>query len=220
MRGILFTGGLGPNIQKARSLLGKFDFVIAADSGLHAAEKAGIIPDLIVGDMDSLKTPSILVKYPADHIKIWPREKDYTDTELALSLMKEKGVDDVVLVGGCGGRMDHFFALRSLFDKDFCPSLWIGDESTVVLADSGRGGGSLRVSGLVENDPVSVFAAGIGNHQCRGSGFHWEIDSLSWESGIFSLSNHAESGTITLEALSGRFLLVVPFRSSILIERI
>jgi len=219
MRGILFTGGYGPDMALAGRFLDSGDFVIAADSGLVIAEKAGIVPDLIVGDMDSLDDASILSRYPEERIKIWPRDKDYTDTELALAALADRGINDIILIGGSGGRIDHFLALRALFDRQYCPSLWLGDTSLVVAVGSGTPSSTIRISGLCDADPVSVFAAGAGPHLASGSGFHWAVDRLAWEKGEFSLSNRAETGSVDFTAPSGRFFLVAPLTRAIEIER-
>jgi len=219
MRGILFTGGFGPDSALAERFIARYDIAIAADSGLEAAERAGIVPDLIVGDMDSLKDPAILDKYSPDRIRVWPHDKDYTDTEIALAAFAERGVDEVVLVGGTGGRIDHFLALRSIFDRPYCPALWLGDTSLVAAAGTALPSRGLRIRGLGFDDPVSVFSAGPGPHRARGTGFHWRIDDLSWESGGFSLSNRADGGEVEFIALEGRFFLVLPLASAISVER-
>lgn len=220
MRGIIFTGGLQPDTSFLKAWISPFSFVIAADSGLIACERSGIPADLVLGDMDSLGDRSLLDKYPPDKKRIWEADKDYSDTEIALLAMAERGIDDVILVGGDGGRMDHFFALRSLFDRDgSVPSMWIGSESAVVAFGTGAISGFAHVSGLAGADPVSVFAAGRGPHACHGRGFHWSIDALAWDSPACSLSNRADSGELEMESVSGRFLLVVPFREGISIAR-
>lgn len=220
MRGIIFTGGESPRLDHLRSWVEPCSFVIAADSGLTVAERAGFFPDLVLGDMDSLEDRSLLDKYPTEKKRISPRDKDLSDTELALEAMKERGVDDIVLIGGNGGRMDHFFALRLLFDGDTAPSLWLGGESAVVALGSGCVSRGVAVSGLVSEDAVSVFSAAGGKHSCRGTGFHWAPDTVDWDHGAFSLSNRSDTGKIILEAVEGRFLLVVPFREGLSVSRL
>ncbi len=219
MRGLLFTGGVQPDMRAAAGLFEPYSFVVAADSGLCGAEAAGIVPDIIVGDMDSVPDTSMLAKYPAEKIQIWPKDKDYTDTEIALQWMAKKHVDEVVLIGGSGGRMDHFFALQSLFEGAYSPVMWIGESSVVVMAEAGTGAGKIKVAGLRGDDPVSVFAVGTGPHACRSGGFHWDLDDLDWNGGKFSLSNRSDSGSISLTVVAGRFLLVVPLRDDIRIDR-
>lgn len=220
MRGIIFTGGLQPDTSFLEPWIAPYGFVVAADSGLVACERLGISADLVLGDMDSLGDRTLLDKYPPDKKRIWDADKDYSDTELALLAMAERGIDDVTLVGGDGGRMDHFFALRNLFDRDgSVPSMWIGRESAVISFGSGAISEFVSVSGLAGEDPVSVFAAGRGPHACRGRGLHWSIDALAWDSTVCSLSNRADSGELMIESASGRFLLVVPFREGISVAR-
>lgn len=219
MRGLIFTGGDAPDVGLARRFFSPRSFVIAADSGLARAEAAGIVPDLIVGDMDSLSDLGMLDKYPEEKIRRCPRDKDRTDTELALDLMRERGVDEIVLFGGGGGRFDHFFALRELYETDLFPDYWIGTESVVVAVGSLPGRASVRLSGLEPGTPVSVFATGIGPHACRSSGFHWPLDDLRWDSGGYSLSNRGDSGSCAFESVSGGFIVIVPLDGTITIER-
>ena len=80
-------------------------FVIAADAGIEKLNKAGIVPDLIIGDFDSLGArPS------GENVRIFPVEKDDTDTMLCLKHAIGQGANDVTILGGIGGRLDHTFA--------------------------------------------------------------------------------------------------------------
>lgn len=81
------------------------DYVIAADAGYTILKKAGITPDLIVGDFDSSDTP----ENDIETIVLNPI-KDCTDTEFAVKKAVEKGFKDVLILGALGGRSDHSFA--------------------------------------------------------------------------------------------------------------
>ncbi len=81
------------------------DLLIAADGGLCACRAAGVEPDIILGDFDSLgHVPS------GDNVLRWPEMKDDTDMMLAIRLGLEKGYRIFYLYGGCGGRFDHTLA--------------------------------------------------------------------------------------------------------------
>lgn len=83
-------------------------FVICADGGLYYAREIGILPDLIVGDMDSAREEDRT--YFLDRgvrVITVPAEKDFTDTQLALQVAEEIGCKDVTIWGGTGGRLDH-----------------------------------------------------------------------------------------------------------------
>jgi thiamine pyrophosphokinase len=181
--------------------------VAAADSGLVLAEAAGIRPDWITGDMDSLDDPARLDKYPAERVIRHAVDKDYTDTELALSLLWEKGCGEVWLLGGGGGRIDHLFAIRSLFERERFPRRWITAAGDIYGLDAG--GGELAL-GLESGAPLSVFPLGGGPWKAASRGLKWPLDALRWDRGFFGLSNVALTGPCAIGAERGRFMVIVP----------
>ncbi|HNY20806.1 MAG TPA: thiamine diphosphokinase [Treponemataceae bacterium] len=215
MRGLIFTGGKGPDMGTASRLFAQRDFVIAADSGLSGSLEARIVPDLVIGDMDSLEDQSLLDAIPEGNIRRWPRDKDYTDTELALAEMRRRGIDRVTLVGGCGGRLDHLFALKALYESGLHPVVWIGEESVVLAVDGTEKNEELRVAGLSSEDPVSFFPAGKTPHVATAAGLHWNVDSLDWDGGAYSLSNRCPEGSFVFTAECGLFLAIVPLSGSL-----
>lgn len=81
------------------------EYVIAADGGLEILKKINIMPDIIVGDFDSLgyiPEGNNVIKH-----KI---EKDDTDMMLSVKLAIDKGYDIIEIFGGTGGRIDHTIA--------------------------------------------------------------------------------------------------------------
>ena len=81
------------------------DYVIAADGGWRWCRSAGLTPDLLLGDFDSLgEVPAF------DHILRVPVEKDDTDTMLAIKYGLKEGYRTFHLYGGTGGRPDHTLA--------------------------------------------------------------------------------------------------------------
>ena len=80
------------------------DLVIAADAGYRNAQRLGVKVDLLLGDFDSLGEEEI----PKDtECLSVPSEKDFTDTQLAVETAMRKGADDLVIIGGLDGRLDH-----------------------------------------------------------------------------------------------------------------
>ena len=95
----------------SRRVFKEFDprhyYVICADAGYETALKAGIQPDLIVGDFDSAKEP------PPETVKCLtlPVEKDITDTMYAVLKGFSRGLRSFLLLGCLGGsRFDHTLA--------------------------------------------------------------------------------------------------------------
>lgn len=95
-----------------------FDWIIGVDGGLSILEELDIVPSQLLGDFDSVCG---LERY----LEMWPNavcnqfssEKDETDAELALDQMLNKSVNEVVIIGGFGGRMDHLMGNMFLLDR-------------------------------------------------------------------------------------------------------
>ncbi|MGI6098013.1 MAG: thiamine diphosphokinase [Dethiobacteria bacterium] len=83
-------------------------YIICADGGAALAVQAGLIPDLLIGDFDSL-SPIFLTRIAesGSQIKKFPVEKDETDTELAIKEALTLKIHTLTLLGGWGSRWDH-----------------------------------------------------------------------------------------------------------------
>jgi thiamine pyrophosphokinase len=93
--------------------------VVAADSGLHHAQALGVPVDVVVGDFDSVDEAALQAAIAAGAtVEQFPTAKDYTDLELALQTAVRLGAEEVWVVGGGGGRVDHFVANLLLLGSD------------------------------------------------------------------------------------------------------
>src|SRR5438105_1581018 len=107
---IVLAGG-DPVASDMRHSLPDHAYVVAADSGVHLADGLDLHVDCVVGDMDSADPAAVDAAARAGAtIERHPAEKDATDLELALLVAQRRGVDRVIIVGGAGGRLDHFLA--------------------------------------------------------------------------------------------------------------
>jgi thiamine pyrophosphokinase len=203
MKGLAFIGGEAPSAEKCASLAAEADIIAAADSGLITAENAKIVPDWIIGDMDSLDDIARLEKYPADRVLRFPHDKDFTDTELAFDLLIRQGCDDITLAGGGGGRLDHILALAALFERTPCPARWFTAHESIFLAEK-----PLTLK-LRLNTPVSVFPLGQAPWKVESSGLKWKLNDVPWKKGSFGISNATEKKDILITPLTGRFLIIV-----------
>lgn len=110
MRAVIICGGdVGGYIK---DYVKKGDLVICADSGYDRAKKYGIIPDVVLGDMDSVAGGD----YPVDAI-VYPTRKDFTDSELAVMYAIDHGYKSALLFGMIGTRMDHSLANLTLLQR-------------------------------------------------------------------------------------------------------
>lgn len=96
------------------------DYIIACDSGLDNADRYGILPDLVVGDFDSVS--GVNLKKIEEHGNSgekdtaginyirYPKEKDDTDTMIAVKHALKMGFMHIKIVCAFGGRADHSIA--------------------------------------------------------------------------------------------------------------
>lgn len=118
----IFTGGAP--VFGASFVKEDFDgcLIIAADSGCTQIERLAqygiaVLPDILLGDMDSFDKENALNAFPDARFFEFPPEKDYTDTQLALSVAVENGCTDIEIIGGTGNRADHYLANLALLRK-------------------------------------------------------------------------------------------------------
>ncbi len=112
MKAFIYTGGTIYPEGITESPKGG-DLCIAADVGYQNALKLGVKIDILLGDFDSLGTPP-----PDKQLEILtvPAEKDFTDTQLAVQTALERGVDDIVIIGGLSGRLDHTLSSLAILE--------------------------------------------------------------------------------------------------------
>lgn len=96
MEYVVFLNGVYPkNIQKLKDVIeGKR--IICADGGTNFCYKLNLIPELIIGDLDSINE-KVLEYYKRKNVNIIKtiREKDYTDFELALKYIENEDITDM-----------------------------------------------------------------------------------------------------------------------------
>ena len=134
------------------------DYVIAADGGLKHLEAAGVTPDMIVGDFDTLG-------YEPEHENLvcLQREKDWTDTFVAMEKGMELGYETFVFYGCLGGKLEHTIAnlqhLVWLSQRGL--SGWMTDGRCWLTAVSGDGAKSGHLTLPARRQGmVSVFCMG------------------------------------------------------------
>ena len=156
MRAAIFLNGAPDSERLIQAVSGRADFVVAADGGARYALAAGIVPDLIVGDMDSLgEDLAQEIERRGAELERHPVRKDKMDGHLAVLAARERGATAAEFVCAAGERVGAVFALPHIL----LAAERLGLRSSAV-ADWGRmfvvETGSRTVEGAV-GDSVSVF---------------------------------------------------------------
>lgn len=154
-RCVIIGGGEIRDYAYAAGLLRPDDWIVAADRGYVHACNMGVRPDLLVGDFDSYTGA---LPDTAERM-VLPREKDDTDMLFAVRQGIHKGLDDFLLLGSMGGRLDHTLAniavLRFL-KRHGCQGILADRGCFVRVAEQER----LTVDRIPELPYLSVFALG------------------------------------------------------------
>lgn len=195
------TTWLAPYLAQARS-------VIAADGGLRHLPALGRLPDILIGDLDSLPegAEAMLVGEDIDVIR-FPRAKDETDLELALLHAIERFPDDVLLIaGGFGGRIDHTLANitllahpafigRAIYFIEEDQMAWLIDDETTI---TGRVG-----------DVVSLIPLGGDVVVIETSGLRWSLANETLSLGpARGMSNEMTAARARVRIAGGLLLCV------------
>ena len=210
MRAVIFANGMMQTWPDGLSVSETEDLIIAADGGLHHCRRWGLVPHLVVGDMDSVE-PEALAGLDADRVEIirHPRRKDATDLELAIGMAAERGADDIVVLGALGARWDMTFANVLLLCAE------TGDRIRLGIMDGFnefyclKGNGEIFLTGrpgdLVSLMPVDGDAAGI-----TLEGLEYPLSNARLGMGSTRGVSNVFTGTSARVALiSGALLIVV-----------
>lgn len=106
----LFVSGspVGVSAPVLRKLAAQTDFILAVDSGANQLAAANLIPDLLIGDLDSVDQ-NILAHYKTSGVTIqsFDAYKNATDVELGIRTLEDLGLKKLVATNVLGGRTDH-----------------------------------------------------------------------------------------------------------------
>jgi thiamine pyrophosphokinase len=93
--------------ETALRLQKECDTVIAADGGVKQLLEWGIVPHIMLGDMDSASDEAEQACRLGAQRILFPPRKNATDGELALDFIKENGGTSVTIYGATGGKIEH-----------------------------------------------------------------------------------------------------------------
>lgn len=150
--------GSGNFSKNALKLTGREAYTICADGGYDHAKEHGIVPDILLGDLDSIKDK------PEIKTIVFPAEKDETDSEIALKFAIDNGYSHIVMTGVTGTRLDHtlnnIFLLKTA--KELGAKAVIADDNNEIYYVDGQielfgaAGGFFSVIPISEEICVSI----------------------------------------------------------------
>ena len=182
------------------------DYSIAVDGGYLCFRQAGLVPDTLIGDLDSLSEE----EHPGSEFPqlkvVHLHDQDTTDFEKALHWIKHNTkTKNLIILGGLGKRTDHLTtnllvasvadqSLEITFDDD---QEWMRRVTpSCPLSLHGRKGANLSILPLCESSGVTT------------KGLQWELNSENiGGSKIVGQSNRCKSDLVEIKCETGNFFV-------------
>jgi thiamine pyrophosphokinase len=201
---VVFAGGDPPPASVLDGLPNDA-YVIGADSGFDHAQRLGVKVDLLVGDLDSISAAGLVL---AEDIEQHPTDKNATDLAIALDAAARRKPSRVIVVGGAGGRIDHFLANAALLSASEYADLeltWLpGDAVIHVVRDR------IELSGS-PGDVVTLLPYGGPARGVSTGGLRWPLNDAVLAPGTsLGVSNQMTGTMATVELDDGVLLTVQP----------
>ena len=203
----LFVNGPVANGQRLQALISAGDWIVAVDGGYTHLKAAGIKPELVIGDLDSLSEADLeeilQAKIP---LQRFPTDKNETDLELAVNAALDRGVKAIRFVGAFGGRMDQTLGNLTLLLR---PDL---AELDVRLEDGETEAWLVRAEGVVVGQPGDIVSLLPVNSPATGittTGLHYPLRAESLSNvHTRGISNFMEASAARIEVRDGILLCV------------
>jgi thiamine pyrophosphokinase len=208
VRAAIFLNGSPDSSDLLRRVAGGAELVVAADGGARYALEAGVVPDLVVGDMDSLgEALTLEVERLGAALEIHPSRKDKMDGQLAVLAARERGATAADLLCAAGGRLGALIAVPQIL----LAAERIGLRSTVV-ADRGKMFVIETGSRMVQGDPrdsVSIFPLSGPATGVTLEGMEYPLENASLEPGdTLGFHNELIGRKATVSVEEGSLLVV------------
>ncbi len=181
--------------------LSRAPFLVAADGGADRLLAAGLMPEAVIGDFNSI-SPAARARIAQNRQHVIP-EQDTTDFDKAL---RSVAAPFVLGLGFSGARVDHGLAVfNTLLRHPNLPCVILSTADAIFLAPL-----EMTLT-LGVGDRVSLFPMGaVGGESC---GLRWPIGGLSFApDGVIGTSNEASAPEVRLSFDARRMLVIVPRR--------
>lgn len=197
----LIANGEMPHPETMAPFVRQSEKVIAVDGGLKYCDKMEITPDFMIGDFDSAD-PKLLEKYKDIPKSTYPRDKDFTDLELAIVKAQEFNPQKIILYAVLGKRTDHSLYNLNLLGR-MPGKLWIETESETLYAIRDHVVIDCYPGQTVSLIPLASSAKGV-----TTKGLKWEMTDADLSQDFMSISNIALKDKVTVTVKQGLLLCI------------
>jgi len=209
MRAVIFANGIIKHLPEPEAVIMPDDLLIAADGGASHFKALGILPNVLTGDLDSIRSDDLNeLRTAGAEIIQHPSGKDQTDLELALDLAVDRGAEEILVFGALGARWDMTIAnIMLLTSPEFSgvKLKFIEENQEIILL---RGGEKQTFHGK-KGDTLSLTAL---DQEVKGvtlSGLEYPLKDSTLQLGSTrGISNVLVENTATVYLKKGLLLCV------------
>jgi thiamine pyrophosphokinase len=207
MKATIIAHGSLNNFEIIKRECTNCDIIICADGGAEFASKNSIIPNYLIGDFDSIDE-LILEYYGSKDTEIirYPVEKDFTDKEICINKALQLNCDEICILGGLGGRLDHSLGNIGLLHKikEVGATGYIaGDDCYIYLCDN-----ELTIVGEI-GDLVSIMPFKDDAFGVCLEGFKYPLREATIKFGQpIGISNLMERPSCNIKVSRGELLVI------------
>ena len=135
MKNYLISIG-GNSTSNVLSIERNFEEIIAVDSGVEHLFRLSLVPNTLIGDLDSISEKSLnKIKKNDVDIMAFNSNKDKTDFELALNHLEGVDKSIIYIIGGESGEIDHLISIFLLIpSKSFFENIiWLYGDKRIIF---------------------------------------------------------------------------------------
>jgi thiamine pyrophosphokinase len=185
-----------------------YSTLICADGGANSAKKMNVLPDYIIGDLDSV-TKDTLKYYLGNSKIIRIKSQNDTDVEKCIKYAIKRKLYDIVLTGVTGNRLDHTFCNLGLILKFFhLANLKIIAEESLLAPYSG----DVNFK-TCSGETISLYGFNT-KTRIKSEGLHYPLKNISLPFGVKeSTSNLAVGNSVKLRISGGLIFVIRDFKT-------
>ncbi|WP_455542334.1 thiamine diphosphokinase [Intestinibacter sp.] len=159
MKACIVLNGVVNDYDKTKDIIKRenYNYIIGADGGCNHLYRMEIVPDYVIGDLDSIDK-DLIEYYESKNVifKKFPTHKDQTDSEICVHLAKTLNATEIDFIGALGGRIDHALSnigfMYSVYEMGIKPRILTSEEEVFIVHNDTK-----KVKGN-KGDTISILA--------------------------------------------------------------
>lgn len=181
-KAVIFLNGDRTDISAVKQYIDDKTLIIGVDGGTNHILKLGLKPNVVIGDFDSFEEPkNVTARERSDRGNLveyirYPRDKDFTDGELAIEYAIKKGCKEITVFGLLGSRVDHVLGnILLLLKKEYAETsikiiegnqeIYIIRNDAVIHGKKGDTISFMPIDGVVQSTKTSGLKYPLENYQ-------------------------------------------------------